>query len=131
MNVPGRLPETKLDGKMIWCRLPCAVCKATRPGGSARSGKRAAEAAAAAAASAIRFVGVRLRGTLRRSAGLVAKLGEIPSDGGAFGVIPLDATGPADTGVVGLGDTLTGSAGFSGVVGIRDGVAAAGRSIRL
>ena len=96
---------------------------------TARSGKRAAEAASAAAAAAIRFDGVRLRGTLGRSAGLVAKLGEIPSDGGAFGVIPLDAAGPVDTGVVGLGDTLTGSAGFSGVVGIRDGVAAAGRGV--
>ena len=117
---------------MTWCRLPSADCKATRPGGSARSGKRLDEAAAAAAiaaAAANGFDGTRLRGTLGSSAGLVAKLGEMPSDGGTFGVISLEAAGPAETGVVGLGDTLTGSAGFSGVVGIRDGVAAVGRGV--
>ena len=113
---------------MTWCWLPWADCKATRPGGSARLGKRLDEAAAAAAA-ANGFVGVRLRGTVRRSVGLVAKFGEIPSDGGAFGVIPLDAAGPVNTGVVGLDNTLTGSAGSSVVVGARDGVAAAGRGV--
>ena len=75
------------------------------------------------------FDGTRLRGTLGSSAGLVAKLGEMPSDGGTFGVTSLEAAGPAETGVVGLGDTLTGSAEFSGVVGIRDGVAAVGRGV--
>ena len=91
------MPGTKFDGKMTWCWLPWADYKATRPGGSARSGKRLDEAAAAAA-TANGFEGTRLRGTLGSSAGLVAKLEEIPSDGGAFGVTSLEAAGPTASG---------------------------------
>ena len=118
---------------MIWCLLPSAVCNATRPEGSARSGKRLEEAAAAAATAATAangFEGTRLRGTLGSSAGVVARMGEIPKDGGTFGVISLEAAGPAGTGVVGLGDALTGAPSFPGVAGVRDGDSAAGRGVR-
>ena len=78
----------------------------TLVGTSARSVKRVDETAAAAAA-ANGFVGVRLRGTLGRSSGLIVRLGETPSDGGTIGVISLDRVGAAGIGVVGLDEVLT------------------------